>query len=223
MSILCNFIFRLILNSKLKEIQILNIPTIPVLWSLFKKGFSTNYLCVPLCHYYSADTSTLVVWRRTRTRGGKPYRPSCLSAFLTTLLLTVSPYSLSGQFGFGNIRLWCWTFCDWRQNFVSLYWQNLIQPTSFFEFVFAFFNSAPSQTASRWWCSRWWCRWVSCFYYSTESDKNVKSANLHKPSFAQSMPKMPGGDDGEKKEETAESREEAKEQVITILIIIIKF
>ena len=27
------------------------------------------------------------------------------------------------------------------------------------------------------------------------------------------MPKMPGGDDGEKKEETAESREEAKEQV----------
>ena len=51
----------------------------------------------------------------------------------------------------------------------------------------------------------------------TESDKNVKSANLHKPSFAQSMPKMPGGDDGEKKEETAESREEAKEQVITII------
>ena len=79
------------------------------------------------------------------------------------------------------------------------------------------------KTASKWWCSRWWCRWVSCFYYSTESDKNVKSANLHKPSFAQSMPKMPGGDDGEKKEETAESREEAKEQVITILIIIIKF
>ena len=31
--------------------------------------------------------------------------------------------------------------------------------------------------------------------------------------FEQSMPKMPGGDDGEKKEETAESREEAKEQV----------
>ena len=28
------------------------------------------------------------------------------------------------------------------------------------------------------------------------------------------MPKMPGGDEGEKKEETAESREEAKEQVI---------
>ena len=27
------------------------------------------------------------------------------------------------------------------------------------------------------------------------------------------MPKMPGGDDGEKKEESAESREEAKEQV----------
>ena len=27
------------------------------------------------------------------------------------------------------------------------------------------------------------------------------------------MPKMPGGDEGEKKEETAESREEAKEQV----------
>ena len=27
------------------------------------------------------------------------------------------------------------------------------------------------------------------------------------------MPKMPGGDDGDKKEETAESREEAKEQV----------
>jgi hypothetical protein len=29
------------------------------------------------------------------------------------------------------------------------------------------------------------------------------------------MPKMPGGDDGEKKEESAESREEAKEQVGT--------
>ena len=28
------------------------------------------------------------------------------------------------------------------------------------------------------------------------------------------MPKMPGGDEGEKKEETAESREEAKEQVL---------
>ena len=27
------------------------------------------------------------------------------------------------------------------------------------------------------------------------------------------MPKMPGGDDGDKKEESAESREEAKEQV----------
>ena len=33
--------------------------------------------------------------------------------------------------------------------------------------------------------------------------------------IVKSMPKMPGGDDGEKKEETAESREEAKEQVIT--------
>ena len=165
MSILCNFIFRLILNSKLKEIQILSIPTIPVLWSFFKKGFSTNYLCVPLCHYYSADTSTLVVWRRTRTRGGKPYRPSCLPAFLTTLslLLRVSPF-FSEQSGVGNIWLWYWPFCDWRQYFVSLYWrQNLIQPTSFFEFVLAFFNSALSQTASRWWCSRWWCRWGNCF------------------------------------------------------------
>ena len=28
------------------------------------------------------------------------------------------------------------------------------------------------------------------------------------------MPKMPGGDDGDKKEETAESREEAKELVV---------
>ena len=34
------------------------------------------------------------------------------------------------------------------------------------------------------------------------------------------MPKMPGGDDGEKKEETAESREEAKEQVFIIVIAI---
>ena len=31
--------------------------------------------------------------------------------------------------------------------------------------------------------------------------------------FMPSVPKMPGGDDGEKKEESAESREEAKEQV----------
>ena len=35
------------------------------------------------------------------------------------------------------------------------------------------------------------------------------------------MPKMPGGDDGEKKEETAESREEAKEQVFIIIIVIV--
>ena len=32
--------------------------------------------------------------------------------------------------------------------------------------------------------------------------------------FMPSVPKMPGGDDGEKKEESAESREEAKEQVL---------
>ena len=32
--------------------------------------------------------------------------------------------------------------------------------------------------------------------------------------FMPSEPKMPGGDDGEKKEESAESREEAKEQVV---------
>ena len=32
--------------------------------------------------------------------------------------------------------------------------------------------------------------------------------------FMPSVPKMPGGDDGEKKEESAESREEAKEQVV---------
>ena len=37
--------------------------------------------------------------------------------------------------------------------------------------------------------------------------------------YVQSMPKMPGGDDGEKKEETAESREEAKEQVSQKIIL----
>ena len=36
------------------------------------------------------------------------------------------------------------------------------------------------------------------------------------------MPKMPGGDDGEKKEETAESREEAKEQVNVMLMLMVK-
>ena len=115
MSILCNLIFCLIFNLKLKEIQILNIPTIPVLWSLFKKGFSTNYLCVPLCHYYSADTSTLVVWRRTRTRGGKPYRPSCLSAFLTTLSSVslhhhTAPHSVSIFFWVNNLVLGIYDF-----------------------------------------------------------------------------------------------------------------
>ena len=39
------------------------------------------------------------------------------------------------------------------------------------------------------------------------------SAQYSDNMYVQSMPKMPGGDDGEKKEETAESREEAKEQV----------
>ena len=112
MSILCNFIFRLILNSKLKEIQILSIPTIPVLWSFFKKGFSTNYLCVPLCHYYSADTSTLVVWRRTRTRGGKPYRPSCLSAFLTTLSSVSLPHQTAPHIVsiFFEWSVWFWEY-----------------------------------------------------------------------------------------------------------------